>query len=109
MLGVQLAQLESEEAALASELDGLGSSIVVLMKKNQSQMHVTQTDVRSIFNNDNTVISIKTPENAVCEISIPDHRKGATPHKHQVFLQSPDGAMQVTGSYTGSYTGSWCT
>lgn len=94
-LSQELEALNKEDMELESQMQGVAKSLSQLMKESKDQMHLSQADIKGLFDNDSTVISIKAPQNATCEILTPQPDARPEQSKYQVFMQSPGGMMQV--------------
>ena len=88
-------ELEKEEERIDSQLEEVGNGILGVLSQHEPDIYVSQSDVCDLFDDQQTVISVKTPRNATCEILSPDPRFPEDQVYHQAFIQSGDGAMQV--------------
>lgn len=94
-LSQEIQELEREEAQLELKLEAMGTRLHNLIGPNQEQMHLSHADIKELFDDGSTVISVKAPVNATCEILTPEEGTSKEHSKYQVFMQSPSGSMQV--------------
>eukprot|EP00658_Telonema_sp_P-2_P002314 TRINITY_DN10883_c0_g2_i1.p1 TRINITY_DN10883_c0_g2~~TRINITY_DN10883_c0_g2_i1.p1 ORF type:complete len:393 (-),score=71.21 TRINITY_DN10883_c0_g2_i1:246-1424(-) len=94
-LNREIEALAKEEQELDSKLEDMEAALLKLMEEQKRHLHLAQSDINQLYDNQHTVISIKTPLDATCEILIPDGNTRPEHGKYQVFMQSPGGMMQV--------------
>ena len=97
---MQVKELEKEEEVIDRQIEDVGKSLLSVISKHEQKIYVTQSDVCNLFNDQQTVISVKTPRNATCEVLNPDPRFPEDQIHHQAFIQSGGGAMQVLNELT---------